>query len=291
MNTNSAEDGHFPFNRTWVPSDAVQLACLLEASAPKAGNVHPAASFSDMHFGHFAASAIAIAGSFRHADTKSVGELILEATVATRTAVGRNTNLGTLLLFGPLATAASRDPAISLRQRVENVLSELSPADCRLVYEAICVANPGGMGSREQNDVSGLPPEDLIQAMAQVAEYDAVARQYTTGFADLFDRLLPWLEDELRKATSVLDAVCRLQLRWLAYEPDGLIVRKLGPVIAAEVQRLASLAQADVRAHSGDLAQLDSYQQLDEFLRGDGHRRNPGTTADLIAATLLLRLL
>ena len=27
-------------------------------------------------------------------------------------------------------------------------------------------------------------------------------------------------------------------------------------------------------------------QELDEWLRADGHRRNPGTTADLVAASL-----
>ena len=33
-----------------------------------------------------------------------------------------------------------------------------------------------------------------------------------------------------------------------------------------------------------------AYQRLDRFLRSDGNRRNPGTTADLIAATLFVAL-
>jgi triphosphoribosyl-dephospho-CoA synthase len=31
-------------------------------------------------------------------------------------------------------------------------------------------------------------------------------------------------------------------------------------------------------------------QELDAWLRADGHRRNPGTTADLVAATLFAAL-
>ena len=44
--------------------------------------------------------------------------------------------------------------------------------------------------------------------------------------------------------------------------------------------------------HAGVDAKLDP-RELDKFdawLRADGHRRNPGTTADLIAATLFAAL-
>src|SRR2546429_2231343 len=45
---------------------AAQLACLLEASAPKPGNVSPGAAFRDATYEDFLASAVAIGRSEEH---------------------------------------------------------------------------------------------------------------------------------------------------------------------------------------------------------------------------------
>ena len=122
---------------------------------------------------------------------------------------------------------------------MHGVLDNLTHEDSKAVYEAIRVANPGGIGSRDDHDVRDAAPADLVGAMRQVASVDAVARQYTNGFADLFDRLLPWLEESLQAGCDILNAICEVQLRLLAEEPDGLIVRKCGEAIADEVKSLA----------------------------------------------------
>jgi triphosphoribosyl-dephospho-CoA synthase len=290
-----------PFDRRWPLADAVQLACLYEATAPKAGNVHPNASFEDMHFGHFAASAIAIRGAFDLAAPEyssrpaSVGEIVLAASKMTFEQVGRNTNLGTLLLFAPIAVAEQAShvaTANDLRSQICQVLNSLSADDSRCVYEAIRIAKPGGLGSREQDDVATTPPQDLVAAMRQVADMDAVARQYTNGFADVFDSLLPWFDEERGMAGGdALEAICRLQIRWLAQQPDGLIVRKVGSTVAQDVQFRAQQVLERMREHEGKLVELDEAREFDRFLRSDAHRLNPGTTADLIAATLLVSLL
>ncbi len=282
-----------PLDRPWPLAQAVSLACLLEAAAPKAGNVHPGAAFADMHFGHFAASAVAVGDVLADSRCESMGELVLAAVQTTRTRVGRNTNLGTLLLFAPLALAAraGAHSAVELAQRTSEVLSAVTPRDSRLVYQAIRTAQPGGMGHRNEADIQGQPPDDLLQAMRQVSDFDAVARQLVTGYADVFDRLLPWLDEALPRAVSPLDAICRLQLRWLAYEPDGLIVRKLGAACAAEVQAYAERVARQLCDGAGPVVEQAEFQELDAYLRAAGHRRNPGTTADLLAATLLCKLL
>jgi triphosphoribosyl-dephospho-CoA synthase len=59
---------------------------------------------------------------------------------------------------------------------------------------------------------------------------------------------------------------------------DTLIARKGGPAIADEAQARAQAV----------LAGQQSMDELDTWLRTDGHRRNPGTTADLVCATLFL---
>ncbi|MCR9292104.1 MAG: triphosphoribosyl-dephospho-CoA synthase [bacterium] len=284
----------FPLDRAWQLPEAVTLACLLEASSPKAGNVHPQCSFRDMEFHHFSASAMAIQPSFIGAQQKSVGEILLDAVRRTQARVGCNTNLGTLMLFAPIAKAWTPDsdwPA-ALRQ----VLQELTPQDSQDTYHAIRLAQPGGLGTQAENDVRAAAPKDLLQAMRQVATFDAVARQYTNDFHDILNLLLPWLEEELTRSGSVDNAICRLQIRWLAQEPDGLITRKLGPEAAVEVQQRSRALWADIEDRQGEVYELAAYQRLHTFLCSDPERRgrnprNPGTTADLIAATLLIRLL
>jgi len=280
-----------PFHRPWPLADAVPLACVLEAAAPKLGNVHPMAHFADMHFGHFAASSLAIRSAFE-TPIKNVGEVIHAAANATAQDVGCNTNLGTLLLFGPLATAYNSDlrSADDWQAAIDLTLQRLTPYDSELVYAAIRLAKPGGLGERVADDIAAPAPDNLLDAMRQVADIDAVARQYTTAFADIFERLLPWLNQELEQTTDPLQALCRLQVRWLAHEPDGLIVRKLGMAMAQDVQAQSLALAAQLNEHRGPVHELTAARQLDQFLRADGHRRNPGTTADLLAATLLVRL-
>ena len=283
----------FPFDRRWQVSQAVEMACVLEASAPKVGNVHPGANFSDMNFAHFVASAVAIGPVFHQSASYNLGRVVHLAVLATSKHVGCNTNLGTLLLMAPLAHACQ---FLTTNQRLQRAdvarsLNCLQSCDSTDIYAAIRAARPGGLGTQVQSDVAGPPPADLRTAMAVVAESDAVARQYVNDFADIFDLLVPWLQEELMRVALPLEAICRLQLRWLAHEPDGLIARKAGADMAAEVQRRTA-AILDVCLHrSAPIAQQLEVIELDRFLRADGHRRNPGTTADLISAAILVLLL
>jgi triphosphoribosyl-dephospho-CoA synthase len=267
------------------------MACLFEASAPKAGNVHPAASFDDMRYEHFVVSSCLIGPILAGATQKEVGELVLEAVRETRAAVARNTNLGTLLLLSPLAKAACVQVSGSLQARTSQVLRSLKPSDSRQIYQAISLAQPGGMGRRDKHDLSNMPPEDILSAMSEVATFDAVARQYTTDFADVFQRLVPWFHEELERRSDVCEAICHLQLRWLAHEPDGLIVRKLGAEFGEAIRGRAHAVLKDVANVESRLADHPSSLAFDNYLRADGHRRNPGTTADLISATLFVCLL
>lgn len=290
-----------PFDRQWSVADAITLACTLEAAAAKVGNVHPGHSFPQTHFGHFASSAIAIRACFE-SPAESVGQLVLRTVQATIDQVGSNTNLGMLLLFAPLAIAIEKsDRAVvdDVRRRVREVLSSLTSADAEAVYEAIRLANPGGLGERDEADVQSTTALTLglREAMQQVASFDAVARQYTNGFADIFQRLLPWLATQLTISQTPVEAIERLHLHWLAYEPDGLIIRKAGQTVAEQAQKLAKQAvqqldnlPAKPTDFRSPIASLPAVVELDRFLRADGNRRNPGTTADLIAATLFVRL-
>ena len=96
-----------PLDQSWPIDQAVMLACLLEASAPKLGNVHPGRAFDDMHFGHFLASAMAVSPIFADPTSHTVGSLVLAAVTATRQRVGCNTNLGTAATAGTVGQGGS----------------------------------------------------------------------------------------------------------------------------------------------------------------------------------------
>src|SRR2546430_1355088 len=91
-----------------------QLACILEVTARKAGNVHPGHAFDDLTHVDFLKSAAAIVPSLD--GFQSLGLTVLHALEATRAVVSSNTNLGIILLLAPLA-AATKAPALRLGLR------------------------------------------------------------------------------------------------------------------------------------------------------------------------------
>lgn len=253
----------------------VEAACVWEARTQKLGNVHPRASFAGTNYRDFVLSAAAI----REPLTSGlpVGEAILAAVRATREATGQNTNLGIVLLLAPLAAVPPEEP---LRDGVRRVLNGLTVDDAEHAFGAIRLAKPGGLGEAKVQDVSAKPTVTLLEAMALAADRDMIAAQYANGFADVFDFGVPKLLAELERDSSLEKAILQVQLQWLAAFPDSLIARKCGPLVAKEVQLRA-------KAVLGGSWPASS---LDDYLRSDGNRLNPGTTADLIAASLYVLL-
>jgi triphosphoribosyl-dephospho-CoA synthase len=261
------------------------LACLLEVSAPKPGNVHRGADFQDMTFVDFAISAVAIAPALDKAVCCGVGRAVLGAIAATRALVPTNTNLGTVLLLAPLAAVPR---AHALRPGVQRILASLGPRDSDLVYEAILLAQPGGLGQVAAMDVAATAPPDLLSAMEAARARDLVARQYVTGFAIVLDEVLPWLLAGPGQGWALADTIVHTQLRLLSQYGDSLIARKCGPALDAQVA--ARAARVLAAGQPGEAAYGEAVADLDFWLRSDQHRRNPGTTADLIAAGLFAAL-
>jgi triphosphoribosyl-dephospho-CoA synthase len=260
------------------------LACVLEATAPKPGNVHRGADFEDLSYTDLVLSAMMIGPEMADAAKRPLGETVLAAVQATRRVVTTNSNLGMILLLAPLAVATRH---VSLQVGVTGVLEGLTRDDARLVYEAICLAKPGGLGKVETADVAGDPPEGLVEAMRLAADRDLVARQYANGFAEVFGDVVPSLRDAMKRYT-VYQAIVYAYLQVLAKHPDSLIARKCG----AETAKRASdhAAQITAAVKPGDDDWHEHVADFDFWLRSDGHRRNPGTTADLITAGLFVTL-
>jgi len=281
---------------------AAQLACLLEASAPKPGNVSPGRHFKDVRYEHFLASAAAIGAPLSGAGDRPVGETILLAAQATSGWTRSNTNLGIVLLLAPIARAASEGrprppeavpleagPPGALREAVRGVLQRTTVDDARQVFAAIRLASPGGLGDAPEQDVADEPTVTLLEAMQMAAGYDGIAREYATAFATTFETALPALMRGRADGLSWDDVVVETFMAVLASEPDTHIARRGGPELAADIsQRAAEVIRAGgVRSEEGRRA----LGYFDHSLRDPRNIGNPGTTADLTAAAIFVALL
>ncbi len=282
-------------NFQMTPGGIASLVCLLEVSAPKPGNVHRGADFEDVTFDDFAASAVLLGQAIdSHADS-SLGETILAAVTETRAVVGTNTNLGIVLLLTPLAKISLQLDGNPLAQSaVEEYLRELPAADGSQVFEAIRIAKPGGLGESSQMDVQSDDGGeiDLLAAMEFAKDRDAIAMQYATGYRRIFECGVPLLAKGRELFASLPQAIVFAHVALMAEQADSLIERKCGADVAKNSQTLAARASDILESATPTEDDLESYWaavgELDFWLRSDGHRRNPGTTADLIAASLFV---
>lgn len=265
-----------------------QLACLLEVSAEKPGNVTPTHSFDDMYYEDFLRSAVAIGPEMARAGERGVGETILASIVATRRWTKTNTNLGIVLLFVPLARAALCYHG-KLHPGLKKVLRELTLADAEAAYTAIRMAEPGGFDESVEHDVRHQPTVTLREAMASAVYRDNVASEYLSDYAITFERGLPSLESSMGRGAPLSQAAVQTYLEILAAVPDTLIGRKYGQSVAQAVSEYA----AKVLSLGGTFSQQGcrAVAEFDERLRKEKGGLNPGTTADLLATTLFVALL
>jgi triphosphoribosyl-dephospho-CoA synthase len=286
---------------TLTVGQRVCRAILEEASSIKAGNVHPQASFSNMTYRDFQVASEAIGRAIDASmHTGSLGQIILASVQAMVQSVSVNTSLGTILLMVPMALCPNSDFPNSTKPRsdqdsywnpqsfhssVSRIIQESTSEDSQRIYDAIRTANPGGLGKVQSKDLAHAAPVSILEAMQQASRWDDVALQYANGYQQITHWTLRLLELNSQYAKRS-DAIRKLQIEILASRPDSLIVRKSGMEVGKQVQGMAAeVMQSGPYASPAFEA---SWKRLDEYLREDGHRKNPGTVADLIAATVFL---
>jgi len=272
-------------------------ACELDVAVRKPGNVSWASPGHGMRAEMFIASAQAAAAPLFRPGTR-VGERVEAAVAATWAVAGCNTNLGILLLCAPITAAVQRHPeaatADALKLAIEEVLADLDLADAQAAFRAIARAHPGGLGTAPSQDVHYPPSVDLRAAMALAAARDSIARQYRDGFADLFDLasvatregfLLTATRSSAVPDASTVATVQRLYLSLLSRFVDSHIVRNHGEAVAHIVMTAAQAWQ--LRAcRDGEVDADPEFAAWDASLKAD--RINPGTTADLTVAALMI---
>ena len=277
------------------------MACLLEVAAPKPGNVHRGADFEDTTLEDFMRSAVVLGQSIDQMPDQPVGTIIKTAVESTIETVGSNTNLGMILLIVPIAKAMLQAGKVD-RDSVHDVLDSLNLNDAELIFEAIRIANPGGLGTAEKGDVLTNEPTlqtiGVVDAMRLAADRDLVAKQYVNGFSEVLKTGTALLQKGEKLFSKQPESIVFAHVKMMSMFPDSLIARKCGVEIASHSQMLACKAIEKIEGQSNrivDKDMLESYwssiSELDFWLRSDDNKRNPGTTADLIAASLFVEQL
>jgi triphosphoribosyl-dephospho-CoA synthase len=273
---------------------------MFDVMSDKPGNVSLGRGHHDMSFIDFLLSAAAIAPVMEQAPFQPIGQTILESIRATRRVTDTNTNLGIVLLLAPLASVP---PNFDLKGGLIRALIRLTVEDAQNAYEAIRLAKPGGLGDVAEQDIAGEPTVSLREAMALAADRDIISRQYVNDFEQVFEGA-EYLNQHLRdQSLSIETAAQRTFLQLLAKYPDSLIIRKFGREAAVAVSAKAREVVA-TDYDDWEIVVMDSWlrsgcsERLRHGLPKYGEfdappataAPNPGTTADLVTASLFVAL-
>lgn len=282
-----------------------QIASVLEVSGhPKPGNVHRTQDFPDMVFEDFLISGVVIGDNIRKAAHRGsryhdpenwhkigLGELIRDSVLETDRWVENNTNLGIVMLLTPLSAAAGMSSDLeSVPGNVDRIMRATTPQDAVNLYQAINIADAGGMGEQSELDVASEDSmQELIenevnmfQVLEMSASWDRLAYELTQGMPVTFKTGFPVFRN-IKTTQSINKATLQAFLTILSQYPDTLIERKYGEAKAQEVSSTAKsiLDEGGILTQEG----RDKLYQFDSELVRRG--LNPGTTADLTASSIM----
>jgi triphosphoribosyl-dephospho-CoA synthase len=150
------------------------------------------------------------------------------------------------------------------------------------------MAQPSGLGEANDQDLNEEPTLTLLECMKLAADRDMIAAQYANGFRDVLKTGKVHLRTCLQVAVPQPQQISMLAVRLLAEFGDSLIARKCGAEMSNIVREKARSLLDSGWPIQHDTAEM--FAAFDAFLRADGNQRNPGTTADLVAAILFAAL-
>jgi len=288
-----------------------QISSALEVSGyPKPGNVHRTRDFHDMVFEDFIISGIVIGDTIKEAATHGIeinnsisfkeanlGKYILQAVRETDKWIANNTNLGIIMLLTPIAISAAISSNLDeLRENIHKIIVNSTIIDTIALYEAIGIADAGGMGDQEEFSVTNEEAtKELIENNLNIfdvlnisSSWDSLAMELTNKMPVTYDIGYP-VFSKLRGEFSINSATVITFLTILSKVPDTLISRKYGKEKANEVSNLAKEI-LDSFDYNTDMDEFNrKLNEFDEFLFKN--KLNPGTTADLTASSIMISYL
>ncbi|MDI6725063.1 MAG: triphosphoribosyl-dephospho-CoA synthase [Methanobacterium sp.] len=287
-----------------------QIASVLEVSGhPKPGNVHRTQDFDDMVFEDFLISGVVIGDSMKKAaergqkykndtyllDKIKLGEIIKEAVLETDKWIGNNTNLGIVLLLTPLSAAAGMSEDFTdLRENVGRVMDATTPEDAVNLYDAINIADAGGMGEHAELDVADMEAREklikeninMYEVLHMSSKWDLLSYELTNLMPVTFETGFPTFR-AVKTEYGINKAVLQTFLTILSKNPDTLISRKYGNDMA----RMVTADADSILQNGGALTSLGLglLREFDKQLVRN--KLNPGTTADLTASSIMVAYL
>ena len=265
-------------------ADLYKHVCWLDMQAIKPGNVGMHSSANDLSTDDFITSAEVSAKTLVD-PSLTLGERILFSLQATHNAVGTNTNLGIILLIAPLMHASLKNgPNKSLQESLANILESTTVDDAIKVYEGIRIVEPGGMGSKNNQDISKIPTVTLLETMKIASEWDHIADQYSHNYADVFSFGKPRYRDLYAKWNDERCATTGVYLGYLARFPDSLVERKFGYLKAREISDIIVPLEKELCRSDFPGRYEEQLMMIDHHLKLE--RINPGTSADLTVASV-----
>jgi len=265
--------------------NAYLFACKKDIEVLKPGNVSLESPHHDTSAHDYIKSSI---NSSHHLFniSYSLGERVFNSVKATRKTVKTNTNLGIILLCAPIIHSLIKFNDVSIRDSLEISLNQSNSDDTLLISKSINLAKPGGLGKSIKYDTKSLPKINLIKIMEYSSKYDRISYQYTHKFRDIFDFIVPCIKFHRKHFRSYKHSLALTFLEILSKIPDSHISRKFGDKISKKTSNEANdLLKILDKDDSWDLASKH-LKSLDYEYKKKGI--NPGTTADLLVAGLMV---
>ena len=296
--------------------NCASIAALLEVSAyPKPGNIHRLNDFPSTCYEHFLAGGVALGtvmGEIAERSSLSNDWSDIRLGEGVKNAVGDmlswqnggNIHLGVILLFVPLSAGAGVTlskvdfDCDLLREYTNKIISKADSKDSVNIYTAIDLAmSKDILGSVDKLDVKDKNSKKMItneniiplEIFKVCKDRDLICREWVTGFSVVFETGYPYLAKRIADGANINNATIDTFLKILAENPDSLITRKSGVKSAEYVsQKAQSILEIGGTSNEKGINMIWSF---DKELRKEKGRLNPGTSADLTAASLYVLLL
>ena len=268
--------------------DIYLYSCSKDVEVIKPGNVNIDYPHSDTTAYNFLRSAHDSCRSLFRQDL-SLGERIYHSVTDSRKNTRVNTNLGIVILISPIIQGLLTSTKTTFRSALKDVIKTSRISDTNLLCRAINSINPGGLGEREEMDTNSLPKVTLKTIMDKSAKYDRLSYQYSTGYSDILDFIVPRIIEHKKYIENTDFLLSLVFLEILSEIPDTHISRKFNEKIAKKTSNEARDLIKIINTERSRKKAISRICQLDYEYKNKGI--NPGTTADLLLSGVMIERL
>ncbi|WEU41091.1 MAG: triphosphoribosyl-dephospho-CoA synthase [Candidatus Odinarchaeum yellowstonii] len=215
---------------------------------------------------------------------------------------GGNINLGVLTLLIPLIAlyTAAREKNIKdqdkLRKELHLIVNSTTVEDAVYFYKTVNLVKPGGLGGSSEYDITDpsftskirRDHKTLYDLFEISGKWDSISKEWLTSYQITYTIGEPEFTSTLNETKDINTATVHTFLKILSTTPDSLIKRKTDEQTAEKITLKAREA-----LKLGGLKTIEGREyimKLDAELQKSKGLLNPGSTADLTAASIMAAL-